>query len=371
MTDLQQRLHDLRPCLNYDREEPFYADAAEVFVENRYADGPLVAYSTRLLRADGDVVAATDHHDPARRLHLGFLRPGTYPTSDPVLDGDHLDPGGEWVADARRGHVAAERANRIYGRIADSRAGGHWLQYWFFYFASVKGIPSVKSATGPLGFGLHAGDWEMIQLYVPQGASEPTRATYAAHAYAFRVDDVAAEEWPAGVPQVYVALGSHASYPRPGKWRNRGEGAVLGFFKKLDDRCLPDASVRPELIVLDDAADGWWSWPGRWGRSHGPASPACQDQWTQPDDLHEHALDIGEGLRDVGLEETGGPPPGAPEVVMAQEGRRVTLTFDVPDEAEQTWAALLTLALDTAHLELPVAFAYDVTRRGRHRPLTE
>ncbi len=51
---------------------------------------------------------------------------------------------------------------------------------------SAKGVPGVRSATGPLGFGLHEGDWEMIQIAVPEDGGTPVAATYAAHDHGTR-----------------------------------------------------------------------------------------------------------------------------------------------------------------------------------------
>ena len=363
MPTLDELLHDLRPRLHYDRAETLFADAAEVMIGNDFRDGPCLPYATRLVREGGEELAAAGHADPARRLGLEFLRPDAYPTGEPVRDDDHLDPGLEWVADGRRGHSSEGHANRVYGRIAPSAAGGHWLQYWLFYFASTKGIPTVRSATGLLGLGLHPGDWEMIQLFVPEGGSAPTRATFAAHDYAFKVDP-AKEGWDAGIPDVYVAVGSHASYPRPGRWKSLARPG-LGLLTKLDDRCSPGQSVRPDLIPVE--AEPWLSWPGRWGKG-GPRSPARQDQWTKPDRLHEKARDISDGHRSGTLEEALGAPPQPFPVTVERVGDRVTIAFDVPPSREDAWAAALTIAVDPGGEDLPVSFVYDVTEPGSPSP---
>ena len=105
---------------------------------------------------------------------------------------DYLVPGPEPAADARRLHESEDHANVIYGRVAPRAEGGRWLQYWFFYFMSAKGVPGVRSATGPLGFGLHEGDWEMIQIAVPEDGGTPVAATYAAHDHGH---SIAWERW--------------------------------------------------------------------------------------------------------------------------------------------------------------------------------
>lgn len=100
---------------------------------------------------------------------------------------DYLVPGPEPAADARRLHESEDHANVIYGRVAPRKEGGRWLQYWFFYFMSAKGVPGVRSATGPLGFGLHEGAWEMIQIALPEDGGTPLAATYAAHDHGHRI----------------------------------------------------------------------------------------------------------------------------------------------------------------------------------------
>lgn len=361
-------LRELRPKLVYDREERFFADGPATFVENTFAEGPSDAYATRLLRSEGDeVIASANHAQADRLLTVDYLRTDAYPSGDVVLDDDYLEAGVEWVADARRAHAAGTSANQIFGRVAPSSRGGHWLQYWFFYFASVKGIPSIRSASGPLGVGLHPADWEMIQLRVPDEARTATEATFAAHNYAFAVDP-ALEDWKDGVPCVFIGLGSHASYPRPGVWRNLSEPG-FSLWSRLDDRCIPGPfASRPPLDVIGEDEPSWVSWPGRWGHG-GPRSPGCQDQWKDPDLLHEGAHDLSEGLRRETREEAGVTLPSELAVHVARDGRTVTISFDVPIALEDSWAAMLTLALDPPDQDLPVQLAYDVTEPGVHQPL--
>ena len=54
--------------------------------------------------------------------------------------------------------------------------GGWWLQYWFFYLFNNKAF---------LGFGLHEGDWEMVQVRL--GSDEqPQEMAFAQHTHGQR-----------------------------------------------------------------------------------------------------------------------------------------------------------------------------------------
>ncbi len=156
-------LTKLRPAVRYDSRERYFADSAATLVENRFDGGPMSAYRTRLLRADGSLIADADG-----ALTLDFLRAGKYGDGSAVKADDRLDAGPEPVADARRQHAAEPLANVIYGRVAARRGGGIWLQFWLFFFHSAKGLPGVSGADGLLGAGLHQGDWELVQLGIPK-----------------------------------------------------------------------------------------------------------------------------------------------------------------------------------------------------------
>ena len=74
--------------------------------------------------------------------------------------------------DIRAAHP--EFRNVVYGRTV--HAGAElWLQYWFFYFLNDYQLA--------WGIDVHEGDWEMIQLRFPAGASEPDAAVYAQHTF--------------------------------------------------------------------------------------------------------------------------------------------------------------------------------------------
>ena len=259
----------------------------------------------------------------------------------------------------------------IYGRVAPRAAGGRWLQYWFFYFVSAKGVPGVRSATGPLGFGLHEGDWEMIQIAVPEDGGTPVAATYAAHDHGHSIgwDEVELEPG-LDAPVVYVALNSHALYPR------RAAGAARRCSGSAST-CSTTGATGPARACARRSGRStrttpWLRWPGRWGstddgiRTKSPRGPAHQDKWSRPDHMHEHATPWRERwagrpgeFESMDTEEA--PPPFA--VTVTHEGGRVTVSFDVPEGLEEEWAGQLTLAVNSP-AGPPAARVYDVTAPG-------
>ncbi len=368
MPDWSKLLHDHSPLLVYDSRETYFADAASSLVGNAFDAGPGAPYRTRLLRGGQELTL------PSGALDLDSLSDRYTEDSDAHED-DYLVPGPEPAADARRLHQSEDHANVIYGHVAPRAAGGRWLQYWFFYFVSAKGVPGVRSATGPLGFGLHEGDWEMIQIAVPEDGGTPVAATYAAHDHGHSIgwDEVELEPG-LNAPVVYVALNSHASYPRQGRWRGQ---KVLGLsLDVLDDWCDGGgARVRPAVQEVDEKTTPWLRWPGRWGstddgiRTKSPRGPAHQDKWSRPDHMHEHSTPWSERwagrpgeLESMDTEEA--PPPFA--VTVTREGARVTVSFDVPEGFEEEWAGQLTLAVNSP-AGPPAARVYDVTAPGVQR----
>jgi hypothetical protein len=347
------------PRLIYDSRERFYADAASSLVENRFQGGPSLPYATRLCMSDGSEIASADGD-----LNLGFLCGAEcYSTGQKIHDTDYLDPGDEAVADARRLH--RRHGNRIYGHIAQGKAGRRWLQYWFFYFFNSKGLPRVRSADGLFGFGLHDGDWEMVQFGLRGEAEEPDIATFAAHNHGHSVSWQEIEKDKDGVPKVYVALGSHASYPRAGKWR----GGRINV-RTLDDWCDGEGDRRrPKVIEIEDDEPSWIAWPGRWGAteqlfdgpgSGSPQGPAFQrKKWVTPDKFHSEAPDWRDAFLGSPFEEVGAELPEI-QVRVKREGARWVASFEVPPDLEQQWRGVLILAINSPAAAPPEVRTFDL-----------
>lgn len=294
------------PVLRYDSAESFFADSAAGFAENRGVGADARGNVLRRGRSR-DTIAAARPAPGQALLSLDFLAPVEYADGVEVRRSDVLDATADaerHVADALALHADPRYRNRIYGRLAEG-GGRRWLQYWFFMYHN--------DPYGLLNISVHEGDWEMVQLRL--GADDlPDAATFAQHSWSStqRWDDV--ELTPVGalgdpVPVVYVARGSHASYPRPGRsWKT--------FFDVADGR---GEQVRPEVEVIGDEAPPWLLWPGRWGSSDSsPRGPQEQGKWSEPERFHEDGL----GWWRAGLEAPA-PPRPLPAAPIVSEAVRV------------------------------------------------
>ena len=168
----------------------------------------------------------------------------------------------------------------------------------------------------------HEGDWEGVTVTLratESTAGEAGRAyalqavTYAGHAWRYRYDQRLLERVGSlenGHPVVYVAWGSHASFPLPcGHRRPPGAGNCRQLGSRLPDgrrdggidwRHNDDRSCRAAncVVALPGTGDGnpllWNAFSGRWGREactvglklcvkgKGPRSPSYQARFTGP-----------------------------------------------------------------------------------------
>ncbi len=201
---------------------------------------------------------------------------------------------GSWLDIAQRhlrhdswwSDVKEEYDNVVYYRVAET---GDWLtvQYWLFFV--------FNDAPGGRDFD-HEGDWESVQLWfgkhdtgvtsLIRGAI-PVQVGYASHERgAYHVWSDLQKE--GRRPHVYVAEGTHASYPSSGDWRLNlvGEGWA-------DCRIWPQDHTEAgrrldEYEVRDLAEADWLLWQGRWGDvgdevlADGPTGPLYKDHWHVP-----------------------------------------------------------------------------------------
>jgi LPXTG-motif cell wall-anchored protein len=153
----------------------------------------------------------------------------------------------------------------VYGHVVE-QGDVTYLAYWLFFAQNTQD-------RGILRTGRHEGDWEYVQLRLgPSG--EPEMATFAQHstAEACSVEQV---ELDGDALVVYVANGSHASYPRAG----------------TADRQWPDPNdeadgdgrrVRPPLERIDDESPGWVGNDEPWGASEAGWFPGEQSSPPGP-----------------------------------------------------------------------------------------
>ncbi len=297
-SDSEHLLRRYCPAIQYDSDEHYFADSPAVMSDLAVrGSADAKGHATRLLRADGEVIAEAG--DGPSALTLDFLRPDTYSNGSGVLSSDYLDEWGgrdeasalaerraNYRRDAELMHKQSDLADVCFGHARLDGRGRLWLQYWFFFY-----YDEFKIA-GPTEGGLHEGDWEMVQLRIGRN-DRVVEATYAQHNYCQRAswEELEHVESEHGlVPLIYCAWGSHASYMRVGKHK-----ATLGA-----DRCDGGGrQVRPRLEIIGDADDypEWARWPGVWGStrkrawwdSDSPRGPREHMQWFNPAAFAEHA----------------------------------------------------------------------------------
>jgi hypothetical protein len=204
---------------------------------------------------------------------------------------------------------------RIYYHADAARDGRVHIDYWIFY--RYNDSPKFSKYTCLSGLSVkdltcfdHEGDWEGITVTLkPDG--EPESVAYAGHHWLHRFDWEDLEH--VGVirgdrPRVWVAEGSHASYPAPcGKVRRGTRVVQVGCDQPTTD--VPDGDRSPrddepwpcgkdcvrELPLTEDGRPtGWAAFAGYWGaprctvgtrlctRSLGPDTPAYQDRYRWP-----------------------------------------------------------------------------------------
>ncbi len=175
-------------------------------------------------------------------------------------------------------HEGAPPADwRAYAHVKKSGAspGGYDVQYWFFY--------PFNSTTANID---HEGDWEHITV-VADASGALAQARYAAHSGG-TTHPASALEFVPGTsrPVGYVAIGTHATYHRPGSYttevpvftdRADGEGPTF-------DTALGLVNVGERGAPLNGQA--WVDYGGRWGEignlpnTSGPPTPSFQGAWT-------------------------------------------------------------------------------------------
>jgi hypothetical protein len=327
-----------KPILRYDSQGSFSADSAQIMPERA---------GNALKREDGKVVAK-----PAE-LELEFLGARKYGDASKVEKTDYLDATGrDYVLDARALHANPDYADRAHGHLALDDKGGRWLQYWFFYYFNNKAF---------LGFGLHEGDWEMVQIGLDAN-DEPQSMTFAQHEHGERCKwkDVKKR---GRRPIVYVARGSQASYPRAGRHRAPivpdhadGEGAEVSSLT---------------LELLDAPAARWVGWPGRWGssrprnvaESNSPRGPKQHGQWDKPAEFHADAVERDDFLGKVfGQPELRGAP--APRIKARRVRGRAVVDYRFPQPARgEAPVTQIVVSVDSPDDGLPPAtYSFPVER---------
>jgi hypothetical protein len=203
--------------------------------------------------------------------------------------------------------------DRVYGRVATS-AGKTWLQYWLFSYYNPQNV---------LGFGVHEGDWEFVQVGLNADGA-PDVATYAQHDGGERCAWSQIQK-SGGAPLVYVALASHASYVSSG----------------INPRGLyPDDyhrgggyQVRPALEIVTQATP-FMAWRGKWGASSSsPIAPRRQGKWGDPNGFNAAASSCTVGTAQTALTASAlraGAAVAEPQLTATRNGTLVSVRYRFP-----------------------------------------
>ncbi len=189
----------------------------------------------------------------------------------------------------------------VYGAV-HRRGARIVVQYWLFAPFNLWS-PVVPAASD--AWQAHEGDWEHIAVVLDAGG-RPLHVGYAQHCGGVRVPwaDVPTQRGTAR-PVVYLGLGSHASYPRPGVhatdprcWRD--PKVIVPIFTALGYRLVDHAGggrriVAPRLVRLTSTSPAWTTFAGTWGEDRfvrlgevtlrdgtGPTGPTHKSAWRNP-----------------------------------------------------------------------------------------
>jgi hypothetical protein len=171
---------------------------------------------------------------------------------------------------------------RVYAHVNKTRAGGYYIQYWFFY--PYNDYFKVLQ---------HEGDWEHITVTL-DAKQNPIRAYYAAHSSGAqhdwnaleKVDDSGRESAAGTHPVVYSARGSHASYRTAGKQDIKGlpaledytykNGPIWMTWKNLVNIGEKNCPLNGQEFIL---FSGKWGEIGSTDDTTGPTGPAFKDSF--------------------------------------------------------------------------------------------
>jgi hypothetical protein len=267
---------------------------------------------------------------------------GETATADDEIDADGSES--DLAVAAQTMRLDPAYANRAYGRDVMGSDGRRWLQYWLWYYSN----PGVS---GGWGFGMHEGDWELVQYRMKEDGSEPDLAVYAAH------KEKISCTWPnvqkdvaTGAPIAYVAVNSHASYFEAGTHRLVPPAPAI-------DRVEGDGeAVRPTVVRLTNQR--WLFWPGSWGGTHprpgfggvgadqsSPKGPMFQNpKWSDPSGWAGTATQTCAADGAPGPHPPGGPP--RPRFSSRRVGDTVEVEYELPAAEDGARATAIGVTLD-------------------------
>ncbi|MCF6288957.1 MAG: Vps62-related protein [Proteobacteria bacterium] len=173
-----------------------------------------------------------------------------------------------------KGAPASEWKAYVHVKKSTAIKNGYDIQYWFFYAYN----DSVAMFN-------HEGDWEHITVTVNSN-QQFIEAIYAQHDYSTRYTRKQLTFVGKTQPVVYVSDGSHASYPRAGKFRIRKTpvsdhtydgGPVWNTKKNLVNVGEKNYPLNQQYFIQ---YGGLWGEIGETKYTSGPTGPAFKAEWN-------------------------------------------------------------------------------------------
>ena len=270
----ERKLEQIVNQVDTDRlaKAPFY-EHSSADSNCRDRTGRSYATSDRTRPFDGTRAEGLDEDEGFSLDLVNSRRAGTDKDRDPSIDKN----GAQWFytdtpAYYER-HDTKVDANGQEKKDGDTKAMR--ITYWLFYAVSYP--PGPKRATKRF---VHEGDWERISVLVrtPRGRNDqdryvPLSVRYHMHNRKRDVPWYAAKRVGTGGPDlsthpvVFSAKGSHASYPRAGRYveplvRN---GRVILEVHDEATACLRCPRWRTWEKLIDAETEPWYGYGGAWG----------------------------------------------------------------------------------------------------------
>jgi hypothetical protein len=299
-----------RPRLKFDSLEAWRPLNISRMLEERAGDRP--AHDFCRVEAERPVCNPIEDEADFRRQadQAAALGQSTYID----LAGDVLD---EYRGPGRCGTLAdcgGGAGSAIYYHVTESN-DRYYIDYWWFlrFNNFYRSKPSVSCRIRRLReehvCGEHEGDWEGVTVVTRPGEdTQLDYVVYAAHAGTFRYAAAQPDSDGPVRPDVYIARGSHASYPtecaRDCDQPITIQGLVtlpesnsngMADWERNEDECEPNApgSCLLSLPRPDRDPKAWTVWPGRWGEGCGdvcggqsgpnsPTAPGLQTRYQTP-----------------------------------------------------------------------------------------
>lgn len=290
----QELATKLRPRLRFDGEEPWRPISVPAFAAERFGDGSRHQLCDRGARGSCEPLQSPDQlvREPGEPGYVDIHGDKSTPYEAADRGCRERHPGARvQVLDCNGGRSAA-----MYYRRTTHEGRWYWDYWWFYRYNDYSGLGDA------CGFFCadHEGDWEGITVVTTASESpEIIAALYAAHADRALVDGAVLPR-AGNHPLVFVAKGTHASYPFwcAGKCRQysrRGgeplpethhDGAVP-WGPNSDAECARYTCVRPLPEVGKPGpralplAGRWAGWPGM-GRLLRPRLRGHRPRRVQP-----------------------------------------------------------------------------------------